>query len=67
MLQAKDLSVQEAVSAVKVTQSFYKRQRQDDTFEKFFESTVTDAQALNIGQPVIPRSRRLPKRFGGDT
>ena len=43
VLQAKDLSVQEAVSAVKVTQSFYKRQRQDDSFEKIFESTVTDA------------------------
>ena len=29
VLQAKDISVQEAVSAFKVTQSFYQRQRQD--------------------------------------
>ena len=67
VLQAKDISVQEAVSAVKVTQSFYQRQRQDEYFEKFFESTITDARALNIGEPVLPRFRRPPQRFDGDT
>ena len=48
VLQAKDTSVQGAVSPVKITQSFYKRQRHNDSFVKFFESTVTDARALNI-------------------
>ena len=32
VLQGKDISVQEAFSAVNVTKSFYQRQRQDDAF-----------------------------------
>ena len=65
VLQAKDTSVQEAISAVRVTQSFYKHQRlDDDTFERFFETTVNDTRVLNIGEPVLPR---FPNRFDGDT
>ena len=67
VLQAKDTSVQEAISAVRVTQSFYKRQRLDDSFERFFETTVNDARVLNIGEPVLPRFSGPPKRFDGDT
>ena len=68
VLQTKDTSVQEAISAVRVTQSFYKHQRlDDDTFERYFETTVNDTRVLNIGEPVLPRFRRPPKRFDGDT
>lgn len=66
VLQAKDISVQEAVSAVKMTQSFYQCQRQDGYFEKFFESTITNARALNIGELVLPRFRSPPQRFNGN-
>ena len=67
MLQAKDISVQEAVSAVRMTQSFYQRQRQGwRFFEKFFESTITNARALNIGELVLPRFRSPPQRFDGN-
>ena len=65
VLQAKDTSVQEAVSAVNATRAFYQRQRQDDAFDTFYESTVAQAQILKIGEPKLPRYRKPPKRFGG--
>ena len=37
VLQAKDTSVQEAVSAVNATRAFYQRQRQDDAFDTFYK------------------------------
>ena len=45
--------------------SFYQRQRRDDAFDVFYESTVAQAQALQIGDPKLPRHRKPPKRFGG--
>ena len=63
VLQRKDISVQEAFSAVNVTRSFYQRQRQDDAFNKFYESVVKNAQALQIGEPMLPRYRRAPLRY----
>ena len=57
VLQRKYISVQEAFSAVNVTRSFYQRQRQDDAFNKFYESVVKNAQALQIGEPMLPRYR----------
>ena len=63
VLQAKDTSVQEAVSAVRVTRTFYQRQRQDEAFDRFFDSTVSHAQTLNIGTPRLPRYKKPPKRY----
>ena len=65
VLQAKDISIQEAVSAVLTTQAFYSRQRQDDAFNKFFEGVVNDSHGLGIGEPILPRFRRPPSKFGG--
>ena len=63
VLQRKDISVQEAFSAVNVTRSFYQRPRQDDAFNKFYESVVKNAQALQIGEPMLPRYRRPPLHY----
>ena len=63
VLQRKNISVQEAFSAVNVTRSFYLRQRQDDAFNKFYESVVKNAQVLQIGEPMLPRYRRAPLRY----
>ena len=63
VLQAKDTSVQEAVSAVRVTRTFYQRQRQDEAFDRFFDSTVSHAQTLNIGTPRLPWYKKPPKRY----
>ena len=46
-----------------VTRSFYQRQRQDDAFNKFYESVVKNAQDLRIGEPMLPRYRRAPLRY----
>ena len=58
MLQAKDLLIQEAMSAVNVTQAFYQRQRQDDAFNVFYDSVLKGAKELEIGEPVLPRYRK---------
>ena len=54
VLQAKNTSVQEAVSAVSVTRAFYQRQRKDTAFNAFFEIVVAEAQRLQIGEPKLP-------------
>ena len=46
-----------AFSTVNVTRSFYQRQRQDDAFNKFYESVVKNAQDLQIGEPMLPMYR----------
>ena len=63
VLQAKNTCVQEAVSAVTVTRTFYQRQRLDEAFDRFFDSTVSHAQTLNIGMPRLPRFKKPPKRY----
>ena len=65
VLQAKDLLIQEAtcMSAVNVTQAFYQRQRQDDAFNVFYDSVVKGAEELEIGEPVLPRYRKAPRRY----
>ena len=57
VLQAKDICIQEAVST---TQAFYRRQRQDDAFDKFFEGVVNDSQGYRR-----THLRRPPIKFGG--
>ena len=55
--------MQEAVSAVTITRTFYQRQRQDEAFDLFFDDTVSHAQTLNIGMPRLPRYKKPPKRY----
>ena len=54
-LQAKDLSVQEAVSSVNVIKRFYKRIRRDEEFDRFFDSTVAQSKSLRISYPDIEK------------
>ena len=63
VLQAKDTSLQEAKAAINVTQAFYRRQRQEDVFDKFYQNTVALAEALQIGNPTLPRYRKPPRRL----
>ena len=63
VLQAKDLLIQEAMSAVNVTRAFYQRQRQDDAFNVFYDSVLKGAKELEIGEPVLPRYRKAPQRY----
>ena len=66
-LQAKDLSIQEAVSAVNLAKGFYKRQRTEQTFNICYNKTVHNAESLQIGSPVLPQYKRLPKQLDQGT
>lgn len=58
VLQSKDLSLQEAISSVRVTQSFFTRQRNDEPFNRFYDNAVKLARDLKIGSPTLPRYRQ---------
>ena len=53
-LQAKDLSLQEALSAVNLAKSFYERQRNDQAFKSCYDKAVCTAQELQIEEPKLP-------------
>lgn len=65
VLQAKDISIQEAVSAINLTRAFYQRQREDKNFDQFYETTVALGTKLKISEPKLPRYRKIPAKFGG--
>ena len=65
VLQAKDTSMQEAVSAVCVTCAFYQHQRQEEAFDPFFDNAVMQAEHLCTGEPQLPRYRKPLKTFDG--
>ena len=54
-LQAKDLSIQEALSAVNLAKGFYKHQRTEQTFNFCYDKAVHNAESLQIGRLVLPR------------
>ena len=65
VLQAKDITMQVAVAAITVTQTFYKRQREDEAFNTFFDRVEQDARSLNIGLPVLPNIVSLQRDLMG--
>jgi hypothetical protein len=62
-LQAKDLSVQEALSAVNLASRFYRRQRTDESLDKFYDGVLEMATDLSVNSPRLPRYRRAPSRL----
>ena len=58
-LQAKNIMVQEALSSSEMAEAFVQRQRSNDTFDRFYDSTVTEAKNYSI-VPVFPN---LPRRL----
>ena len=65
-LQCKNTTIQEALSAAAMAESFLQRQRKDNSFEMFYSSVVSQANEYNISDPVLPRYRRPPKRIDDD-
>ena len=61
-LQCKNTTIQEALSAAAMAESFLQQQRKDNSFEMFY-SSVSQANEYNISDPVLPRYRRPPKRI----
>ena len=64
-LQGKDTSLQEALSAVNLAKSFYRRHRTHEHFDQLYSQTVEIAKNLKIGLPQLPRYRKAPARFDG--
>lgn len=64
-LQRKDVSLQEALSAVTLAKAFYQRQRKEEAFTTFYDGVVNTASELNVSAPSLPRYRRAPARIDG--
>lgn len=62
-LQRKNISLQEALAAVKTAKSFYRRMRSHEEFIRFYTESVKIAKDLKIGEPVLQRQRRRPQRY----
>ena len=61
-LQGKDTTIQEATMAAEVMIQYLQRQRTDACFTKFYAQVVEDSKD-HTSPPVLPRSRRPPKRI----
>lgn len=61
-LQYKDINAQEALMAVKTAQSYMTRHRSETAFDTFYRSVVHEATEYT-GEPILPRVRKLPRRF----
>ena len=61
-LQGKNTSVQEALSCAEVTQNYLSRLRSDESFDRFHNSVVTEAE-LYTDDPVLPRYRVPPRKL----
>ena len=57
-LQRKDITLAEALTAVETAKSYYEQIRADDTFLKFYNRIVTEAQSFKLHPPELPRYRK---------
>ena len=62
-LQKKDLSAAAAKKGSVVIVSTLKELRSDSEFTKFWTDVCEKAVQLEVGQPILPRRRKLPKRL----
>ena len=61
-LQGKDTTIQEAIQAAKLTESYLQRLRSDENFSKFYQQVVQASQDLT-DEPVLPRTRKIPRHI----
>ena len=59
-LKSKDITLQQAISAVNLAKAFYKRQR--ESFDNFYDDVVATALKEEISEPQLPRYGRAPSR-----
>ena len=65
-LQGKNTTVQEALTAASMAESYLLRQRDEKAFDSFYSSTVDQAKQYT-DDPVLPRYKRIPKRLDDGT
>ena len=61
-LQGKDTTVQEAVEAAKLTESYLHRLRSNKECKKFYQKVLEVSKDLTE-EPVLPRKRKIPRRI----
>ena len=61
-LQYKEITFQEAMVAVTLAKSFYKRIRKEEDYNRFYDRIVRKPETANIESPCLPRYRRAPRR-----
>ena len=62
-LQNKSLSAAEGQCIAQMTIGTLKSVRSDNSFDLFWQKVNSKASELDIGEPVLPRRRRLPRRL----
>lgn len=62
-LQHVDMSASEGQRLADLTLDTLTGLRNDDAFDKFWETTLKKQDALDVNEPTLPRRRKLPKRF----
>ena len=65
-LQGKNTTVQEALTAASMAESYLLRQRDEKAFDSFYSSTVDQAKQYT-DDPVLPRYKRIPKHLDDGT
>ena len=63
VLQKRNISIQDALSAVDAAKAYYHRLRLGEEFNRFYDATVQIAEQHQIGLPELPRCRRRPSQF----
>ena len=59
-LQKRNISIQDALSAVDAAKTYYHQLRSEEEFNLFYDATVQIAEQHQIGLPELSRCRRRP-------
>lgn len=62
-LQKREISLQDACTAVEAAKSFYQRIRSESNFNRLYDESIDLASNHSINQPILPRYRRRPSRY----
>ena len=62
-LQTSKLSAADGQNIAELTCKTLERIRTDDSFKLFWEKVLRLQQSLGVGEPSLPRKRKVPKRF----
>ena len=63
-LQSKNTTIMEALHATQLDRIHLTRLRDETTFDRFYEKTMSAATELTA-QPTLPRYKRQPRRLDG--
>ena len=64
-LQGKNITAFDAKHAAETVCKTLTGLRTDSEFDAFWKSAITKSQQMQLSEPALPRTRRLPRRFDG--